>query len=263
MGKQFFVSDAPLVALEGQSTRSPTEKVDPFTASAVVAPGRFVVRSSDGKVAHPGPTVAAPAALVASGVLFNAAGDDVVLSAKLNPPRNVTVTFAVSSQANIAATQYTITGFLRGLPVSEAFTATLNAAAASNHTGVQLFDEVTGVAAAAQDGDVTASIGVGTRAGPIEGLGFVQHSSHRIDSDYAVDEQVPVIKKGELYVRTEDACAEGGQVFVRTVLAGLELAGAVRATPDGTSVAPDAVRAEGWKFKESSTAGSVVVIERL
>lgn len=263
MALQSIVTDSPAKAIAGTTLRSPTEKVVSRPAGATVAPGRFVMLQPDNTLEHPAAVAADADALVASGVVANDQGDDLEVDVKLQIARNVTVTFAAASQANIAATDATIKGFLNGVPVSETFTLTANNAAASNHVGTQLFDEVTTIEFAAQDGDVTAEVGLGTLLGDADVYGLAVLSSHRVDTDYAQHEQVPALRKGEMYVECEDACTEGEQVYVRVVAGAGESLGAVRATPDGSASAPDAARAKGWKFAEDGAAGALVRVEKL
>jgi hypothetical protein len=52
---------------------------------------------------------------------------------------------------------------------------------------------------------------------------------------FAAGKDLSVARRGLVVMATEDACVAGGQVFVRKITSGNEVAGAVRATSDGTA----------------------------
>ena len=75
---------------------------------------------------------------------------------------------------------------------------------------------------------------------------------------YASQSSMPILRDGPIWVRTEDACEEGGQVFCRfadpTAAYGL---GSFRSDADGS----DAVALPGAMFRRTSVAGGLNQVE--
>lgn len=77
-------------------------------------------------------------------------------------------------------------------------------------------------------------------------------------AEFAVGDVVGVMRKGAVYVVTEDACTPASSVFVRVTAAGAEVAGSFRSDADGG----DAIElTTGARFLHSSGAGEINILE--
>jgi len=88
------------------------------------------------------------------------------------------------------------------------------------------------------------------------GIAIYDSSKPATDGDhlYEAGDAVPVLRKGQIYVDSEDGLTFGDQPFVRHVAAGAEVLGQFRSDADGTDgTAAPTVRAE----ETTSAAGLV------
>lgn len=75
--------------------------------------------------------------------------------------------------------------------------------------------------------------------------------------EYATKKTIPVLRKGQIYVKTENACTPEDQVFVRVIAAGAEETGSFRSDSDSS----DCVKLTGARFLMSSSTAGINVLE--
>lgn len=76
---------------------------------------------------------------------------------------------------------------------------------------------------------------------------------------YADNDQLPILRKGQIYMIAEDAVAAGGDVFVRFSASGGESLGRVRSDADTS----DAVALPGARYLSSTSGADELVIVEL
>ena len=104
----------------------------------------------------------------------------------------------------------------------------------------------------------------GSEAGTIKALsaitdkfaGCVIHK-HVEEGIIGDKDTVAVMRKGRMYVKVEEAVAEGDPVYVRAVAEGAERAGAFRKSADGT----DTIQLSGAEFRSSAAADGLAIID--
>lgn len=255
---------APAAGLPGMRAKyNPGAFAATMIALSALVPGNvyFRGRASAGSAGEIGPVTAATAdadAIVATlgsttGIqtLTGASLDGVVGDDEMFPPRNVTMTF--SNHSDWDATTAVITGLdENGVSTSESLSIPNGGNAAV--TGSTKFKSIVSVVIPAQTGTGgTATVGFGALLGAVDHLvaGIVERDATRTAVNYAADELVPVGRVGEYFATSEDAVTEGAPVWVRMVVSGAEVLGALRATPD----ANDCVRLKNARWSSANAAG--------
>jgi len=76
-------------------------------------------------------------------------------------------------------------------------------------------------------------------------------------SGYVLESAMSVMRKGRIYVQTEDAVADGGSVYVRHVAGAGETLGSVRSDADGS----DADILPGAAFRKTTSAAGISIVE--
>ena len=189
--------------------------------------------------------------------LTGAALDGVVGGAEMIPPRNVTMTF--SSHADWDATTATVTGTdENGETVTENFSIPNGGNATV--TGTTKFRTVTSIAIPAQSGTGgTATIGTGSLLGNVDRhlLGISLYDATREPGAWVDNDTVPVLRQGRAWVTSETAVNDGDPVFVRFVVSGDEVYGALRATPDSN----DCVRWTRARWRSMTAAAGLAIVE--
>lgn len=184
--------------------------------------------------------------------LDGAVGDDL-----MRLSRNLTFTF--SSHADWDATTITVTGKdAFGEYLTETF-AVPNGGNATV-TGNALFSQVDSVSIPAQAGTGgTFTMGVGAKLGPLDAAaaGVVALENTRSAAAYASAEVAPIVRQGRIRVTTEEAVAEGNDVYVRLVVSGDEVYGAFRDTPDST----DCARLLRARWAQTTTAAGTALLD--
>jgi len=254
---------APTTGLPGQVARIKPTRTRTLLALASLIPGIIVFNTRAAGSTGEGKTgpMTAPAAAVdaviatggaSSGSVQNLTSFNGTLGGgEYYPPRNLTLTF--SSHANWDATTATITGTDEN---GEAQTESLSIPDGGNATvtGTKLWRTITQISIPAQSGTAgTFTAGVGSLLGPVDHLveGLVERDPSRASLNYASGDLAAVARDGEFYVTSETAVKEGDPVWVRAILNGDTVIGAVRATPDGNTC----VRLKSARFTSTNSAG--------
>lgn len=174
-----------------------------------------------------------PTAITAQ-VCTGATLDGVVGTTVFWPPRNVTL--SLNSHADWDPSTIVVEGLdAFGAPISEAFEVPNGGNVVL--TGVLAFSRVINVKIPPQTGTTgTLNVGLGVSIGPIDRKveGIAVYDATREPEAYAAYEDMPVLRRGYIYVTSETAATKGDPVYVRFVVAGAEVYGAFRATPDST-----------------------------
>lgn len=89
--------------------------------------------------------------------------------------------------------------------------------------------------------------------------GLVVRQPVREDEDFAANSAVSVLRRGQMFVRVEDAVVRGTHAFVRHVAAGAEVLGSLRSDADGGG--PDATLCTGITFLQSVGAGEICLVD--
>jgi hypothetical protein len=74
---------------------------------------------------------------------------------------------------------------------------------------------------------------------------------------YALESSMSIMRKGRIYVMTEDAVTDGGAVYVRHVAGAGETLGSVRSDADGS----DASILPGAAFRKATSASGISIVE--
>lgn len=183
--------------------------------------------------------------------------DGVVGTAEMIPPRNVTMTF--SSHADWDATTATVTGTdENGETITENFSIPNGGNATV--TGAVKFRTVTSISIPAQSGTGgTGTIGTGSLLGNVDRhlLGLTLYDATREPGAWVDNDTVPVLRQGRAWVTSETAVNDGDPVFVRFVVSGDEVYGALRATPDSN----DCVRWTRARWRSKTSAAGLAIVE--
>ncbi len=173
----------------------------------------------------------------------------------LFPPRNLTITF--NSHADWDATTGTFTGLdEHGETITEDF-AIPNGGNATV-TGSKLFASAVNVRIPAQSGtNGTFTVGTGSLLGPVSHrvAGITIFYSARGPGLYLQKEMIPVLRLGDVLMKSETAVSRGDPVYARFIASGAQVLGEVRSTPD----ANNCVRIPGMQFGRKTGAGITVV----
>lgn len=85
------------------------------------------------------------------------------------------------------------------------------------------------------------------------------YSDTQLDADGVVPgNHINVLRKGRIYVKCEDGCSIGDRLFIRAVASGGEIAGALRASADGSDTIDSSTQGE---WRTSASAGGLAVLE--
>lgn len=270
---QTSIATSMTAAIEGGLAWNGPIDVETGAAQAAIEPGKLVVRygtDADQVYTIPAPNAADADAIIASGVasaataqsLGTASFNGVIGAAEIFPPTNLTLT--LNSHADWNATIATVTGIG---PDDTVVQERFDIPDAGNIvlTGKQHFKFVTNIDVPAQGGtNGTLLVGTGTNYGPIN-LGKVRGVALRKTvaqaHNYAAEDAVSIMKRGQVYVVAEASVTKGQQAYVRIVATGDEERGAFRASADGSAGAPDAVPLLGAKFATSGSSGALVVLD--
>ena len=266
-------NDNPDVGLSGELASGRDHEPLGRLCDGAVRPGQFVIASGENLCSHPSAVAADVDALVlsstalgdASGTSYGVADlDGANTTGVINPARPITVTAASDADwGDGAATSVTL-DYLNA--AGEYVSETIAIADGGNETvsSTQPASQFIKATFPAQAGDATGSIGLGAKVGSLKALGVVKlDKSKKIDfTAYADGETCTVIAKGEMFVEVEASSTPvaGGQVFCRVVTAGAEELGAVTATPDGTSAAPDCAPVPGCVFTSTKDSNNIARI---
>jgi hypothetical protein len=237
-------------------------------AAAAVNAGIFVLTGTTEQACRP-PAATDAAAASATAILATAgastAGIQTLTGAALNgavgvgtmfPPRNVTLTF--SNHADWDATTAVVTG-----KDQNGDTVTENLAIPNNGNatviGAVLFSSITSIVIPAQSGTGgTFTAGTGLLLGNVEQriIGVTLYDALKLPGGYVATQTVGVMRKGRIWVASEDATSPESPAYVRFQVTGVQVYGAVRATPDGTSC----VRLRGARFVSKTSGAGLSVL---
>ncbi len=99
-------------------------------------------------------------------------------------------------------------------------------------------------------------------AGSVDFLGITEFTTAGVAnaSDehlYEENSEMNILRKGRIWVVTEDACVPGDDVYFRHVATGAEKFGALRTDADGT----DATQIAGATFETTAVAGGLAIVQ--
>lgn len=265
---------APAAGLPGLIVDEPgghKDVVSRMLVTAALAAGLPVMRApaSGDRAAQPlsAPSVGDVDAILVTGV--STAGvqtldtelDGVIGTDRFVWPVNLQMVF--NSHADWNATTAVVSGLDQyGRPQTEDFA--IPDGGNATVTGTKFWSKVDSISVPAQGGtNGTFTVGTGTALGPIgrDVLGILAWDPGREPGAWAVGEIAPVLRSGRIWVTVEEAVETEQQAFVRLVIAGAEVRGAFRASPDGTAGAPDAVPLINAKFVTSTSGAGVAQLE--
>lgn len=275
---QTSVTSAPARAVAGQLADSgPVDIISTrVDATAGIAPGLFVFRTTGGDAAAGFPTSIAQDVDAIKTTFGSTAGIQSFTTADFNgaigddrifPPAKIEL--VLNSHTDWDATSATLTGYdENGLPVSE--TLSIPNGGNATVTSSNYYSFVTALTIPAQTGtNGSATLGVSaTRT--LDGrdcLGIsVIDASKTLETSlsssnnevYEDDSVMPVMRKGRICVDVETAWKAGDCPLVRLVAAGAEKLGAVRA---GSTDSGDAIAFRRARFINSGTSAGVGVLE--
>lgn len=266
---QTAYSSTPAVGIAGQIADEGPREIESAANSSTtdIVAGIVVLRSADGTVrpllSTDEPTADTDAIMVAQAtattaqVCTGATLDGVIGVTEIFPPRNITMT--LSSHANFDAA----TAIVRGLDelgrvIEEAFE--FPDAGNVTLTGAVPFRFVTAVLLPAQAGtNGTVDVGTGVIMGGLTptARGISVYDATKIPGAYTRYDDLPVMRKGRIYVLSETAVTKGGAVYVRVVATGSEVRGAMRGTLDSTDLA----LLLGARWGSTLTAGGIAMVD--
>jgi len=268
MPVQSSVSTAAQTAVAGQidTSFSPLEVLSRVSAAALTTGLAAMFTAGASTVRHLAFDAADADAFATASVIISSASnqtiaaasfDGVVGSTIMRQARNVTLT--LSNHADWDATTAIVYGLdANGAPCSESLTIPNGGNATVS--GLTLFTAVTSLYIPAQSGTGgTATLGFGSILGPCDAAcaGLVPFETSRSSLTFASGEVCPVVRKGRVWVTSETAVTEGGNVFVRSVATGNESVGALRATPDST----DCALLRGARWASTTAAAGLALVE--
>lgn len=275
---QTSVTSAPARAVAGQlADVGPNDIISArVDASAGIAPGLLVLRTSGGDAAAGFPSsIAADADAIKTNigstagvqsfttVDFNGViGDD-----RITPPAKIDL--VLSSHTDWDATNATLTGLdENGLPVSE--TLAIPNGGNATVTSVNYYSFVTALSMPAQTGTGgTATLGVSASrtlgGGDVLGVSVLDASktletslSSSNNEVFENDTVMPVLRKGRICVVVETAFKAGDCPLVRFVATGAEQLGAFRT---GTTDSGDAIEWRAARLLNSGSAAGIGVLD--
>lgn len=237
-------------------------------AAVAVAAGIAVVTGTTEQACRP-PAATDAAAASATAIIAtggaSTAGIQTLTGASLNgavgvgtmfPPRNLTFTF--SSHADWDATTAVVTGKdENGNTITENFAIPNNGNATV--TGAVLFTSVTQIVIPAQSGTGgTFTVGTGLLLGNIEQrvIGVAVRDALTLPGGFIATQTVGVMRKGRIWVTSEDATSPESPAYVRFQVTGSQVYGAFRATPDGNTC----VRLRGARFVSKTSGAGLSVL---
>ena len=183
--------------------------------------------------------------------------DGVIGVTEISPPTNIVLT--LNSHADWDPSTILVRGLdWKGAPCEEAFEVPNGGNVTL--TGNTCFSFVTEVYIPAQTGtNGTLDVGTGVKIGPIGKLvaGIALYNSMREPGTFARYEGLSVIRKGRVKVSAEGAVTSGGPVYVRFVVAGNEVYGAMLAAPDST----DCGLLPGARWASTTTGAGIAVVD--
>jgi hypothetical protein len=249
--------------------------VDHGTPGSSIEPGLLVMRTSGGDRAVSTPAAVAAdddAILVAlatsaSQQVLDTEADGVIALGRISPPRKITITR--SSHANQDAVTAVLAGLdENGLPVTEniAF-ADVGGEVLTSTLFYSYFTSLTIPAQGGTGGTTAIGVagvsGVSLEGGDVMGVsvrtqkGLITPSSSN-NENYEDSDQMPVLRKGRIFVTVENAFRAGDVVLVRLVAAGAEALGGFRVQ---TTDSGDAAPCKRARLISSGSAGELGVLE--
>jgi len=257
----------PAVAVAGLlGSESEPRAIVPVVVESAIAAGLCVVQGSTtiAEGAPPAAPTADPDAIIATGAstagvqsLSTTSLDGAVGQGFISPPKNLTLT--LSSNTDWDATTATVYGEdSDGNMISETFSIPNNGNATV--TGNSFFARVITVNIPAQTGTGgTFTLGTGTKLGVVDGVvhGVSVWDGTREPGVYAVDEVMPVIRRGRVWVYAEGAVNPSLPVFVRFVAGVGETLGRFRASLDST----DCGRLRGARWISTTAAEGFALLD--
>lgn len=240
---------APAKGFAGQIA-NPAERYRVLSGLALTAlvAGLPCMRDGDNGTAQGFEAYTAPDAADADGIVTSiatAATATSITTTGLNgavgqnemyPPRPITIT--ATSHADFDLTTWFVRGKdEHGAPQEEAFV--MPNGGNTTLTGKKFFSFVTEVYVPAQSGIGGAyTVGFAAGLGPLDARlgGIVLYDATKPPGAYAVDDQVPVLDDGAIYVYSETAVDVNKPVLVRMVASGDETLGHFRATADANDL---------------------------
>lgn len=165
------------------------------------------------------------------------------------------VDLILSSHANWDATSATLQGYdANGQYITESLS--IPDGGNATVTSSNYYSRVTGLIIPAQAGTSgTATLGTNAATGgvvlaAVAGI-TLRNTAKEGGTVHADKTMIGYLRIGEVWVTSEDATVIGGAVYARFVTSGNEVAGALRATPDGT----DCFLIPGLRWASTSSAG--------
>lgn len=177
----------------------------------------------------------------------------------MTPPRHVTI--VLNSNANWDATNVVVTGVdERGETISE--TLAIPDTGGATLTTVAFFKSVTSIVFDAQSGTGGSfTVGISDPLGSIETMdpGFALYDASKQVGQYLINDPVPTLHKGRLWLNAENAVNRGDPVYVRFVSDGGSntTLGTAR---DGAD-ANRCVRLKGARWAYDTTAAGMAMAE--
>lgn len=193
-------------------------------------------------------------------IATGAALDGVVGVTELWPPRNIVLT--LNNHADWDPSTILVRGKdWSGAPCEEAFEVpNAGNVTLTGNTAFSFVDEVYIPAQTGTNG--TLDVGTGVKIGPIDRkvIGIVRYDSTREGGAAFVQyEDMSIIQGGRVWVNAEAAVTEGDPVYVRFVVAGDEVYGAMRAAPDST----DCGLLHRARWASTTTGAALALVELL
>jgi hypothetical protein len=208
-----------------------------------------VAASATAILATAGASSASPQTL--SGAALNGA----IGVGTMFPARNVTL--VLSNHAHWLATVAVVSGLdSNGAPQTENLSIPANGNVTL--TGEKLFSSITSIAIPAQGGTSgTFTAGIGSLIGAVSNrvAGITIFFPARGPGLYLQKEMIPVLRIGDVFMKSEAAVSRGDPVYARFIASGAQVLGEVRSTPDSNTC----VRIPGMQFGRKTGAGITVV----
>lgn len=244
-----------------------------------IAPGLLVMRTANGDYAADVPPAVAADVDSLKTNIGSTTGVQNFVAADLNgavgaglisPPAKVTL--ALSSHADWDATNATLTGFdHNGMPVSETLAIPNggNATVTSQNHYSRLAPTGTALSIPAQAGTGgTATLGtaadVSLEGADVLGVSVREHKGRLVPSEtnneiWDDGDEMPILRRGRIYVQMENAFRAGECPMVRVVAAGAEQRG--RFLGSGSTDGGDAVPFRRARTINSGSAGEFAVLQ--
>ena len=242
-------------------------------ASGAIVAGKAVYQTANPNLPENGEVTALAAspaltadddALAAAFASVASATDVDLDSAVLTPSRRITF---ILDGANWNAGNLIVRGYnAAGEPITESLAITDDPSSAT-FTTVQAFAKVGVVTKPAGAGTAgTGTVGVAA-ADESSALGRfnlagvalydAMHEQGSSTAEFADGDSLGCVRKGAVYVETEDACTQANLVYCRITTSGSEVAGSFRSDSDSG----DAFVVHGARFKRESAVAEINVLE--